>query len=311
MNEMMAALAGFAALYIFFRAVESNWPSAYFKLDSALEYAIARTPARYVIFRLGPVFLVSLFVASTLERYGDDPHLSVVGLVVLHVTATSGRVVIGQMRALLAHRVVKWPLVILAALVTLGSAGAGMLATILRSELDGLIPAPSDLASEIWGGTIAAVGAVYLLRVVQDRSSGAQQALVHARKEIPPKLWLAAEQAGLSTRCDPVLLEAVMVLENAQRPRWFRRLERIKGHIVKPGTYGIMQTYSPSPISDQESISLMSKRLATLTVPGYDHPEDRNLFFRSLAIALNGDPRYGEDLESLYNEFADTSLEEL
>jgi len=58
------------------------------------------------------------------------------------------------------------------------------------------------------------------------------------------------------TNTDSALVLAILYTENLQRPRWFRRLERAKGKILRRGTYGVMQITSDHPISDEESIRL-------------------------------------------------------
>ena len=47
-----------------------------------------------------------------------------------------------------------------------------------------------------------------------------------------------------------------MITESIQRPKWFRRLERILGLIYRRGTYGIMQVRNDRPIGDKQSIDI-------------------------------------------------------
>lgn len=300
MNEVATAVAGFLALHVFFRALRTAWPVTYFQLDSTLEYALARNPWRYVGFRLGPVFLIALFVACTLQRYGDQPRLGVAALALLHIGVTSGRAIVNQIISLSTRGIIKWPVVVLAALVAVGSAGAAASALALRFRLAGFIPKTGDIAGNVWGGAAAAVGAVYIMRVAEGRSATVNEALESARIEIPRELWHKVSIMSKAASCDPFLLGAVMVLENAQRPAWFRRLERIKGRLLKQGTYGIMQIYSERPISDEISIEKMAQRLSVLSVPLADNDAERIQFFRQLAVELNGSPVYGNDLSSLY-----------
>jgi len=245
--------------------------------------------------------LVALFIACTLVRYGEEPYPSVAAMVIIHLGGTSGRAVLEQLQALRGGRIVRWPLVILAILVAIGCAGAGALALLLQSSLSGMIPRPADLAAEVWGGALAAVGAVYLLGLAQSRQSSVDHALDNAKGDIAPALWLRVEEAAAASGCDVSLLGAVMVLENAQRPQWFRRLERVKGRLIKAGTYGIMQAYSLHPISDEASIDKIAERLSARRVPSHDEDKSRLEFFRSLALELNGRTAYGDDLASLYS----------
>src|SRR5215207_5321217 len=83
---------------------------------------------------------------------------------------------------------------------------------------------------------------------------------------------------------DPLLVESIMMVENVQRPRWFRTAERLKGIFAKPGTYGIMQVASPRPLSDKDSIRIaIETRLAGQTVPIRD-PNSRYPTFDSAVV---------------------------
>jgi len=66
----------------------------------------------------------------------------------------------------------------------------------------------------------------------------------------------AGIEASERYKIDEAITLAVMVVENAQRPPWARRLERAKGRVIKKGTYGIMQVTSERPVSDSESIEI-------------------------------------------------------
>ena len=63
-----------------------------------------------------------------------------------------------------------------------------------------------------------------------------------------------ARESAAREGLDPDLVETVILIEAIQRPRWFRRLEFMKGIIFRKGTYGIMQVQSPRPIRDRTSI---------------------------------------------------------
>ena len=58
----------------------------------------------------------------------------------------------------------------------------------------------------------------------------------------------------MSTNSIRISWKATILTESIQRPRWFRRLERLKGILFPRGTYGIMQVRSSRPIGDRRSI---------------------------------------------------------
>ena len=59
---------------------------------------------------------------------------------------------------------------------------------------------------------------------------------------------------------------AIILAESQQRPRWFRKIERIGGSVIGVGTYGVAQVAAPAPISDKESIDELMKWVKGITV---------------------------------------------
>ena len=45
-----------------------------------------------------------------------------------------------------------------------------------------------------------------------------------------------------------------MIIENIQRPCWFRRIETLIGKVARRGSYGIMQVQADRPLSNKQSI---------------------------------------------------------
>ena len=74
------------------------------------------------------------------------------------------------------------------------------------------------------------------------------------RQRVGPELIWYARQLARERNLDPDLVETTILTESIQRPRWFRRLERLKGIVFRKGTYGIMQVWSSRPIGDRRSI---------------------------------------------------------
>lgn len=106
----------------------------------------------------------------------------------------------------------------------------------------------------------------------------------------------ASERSG----ADAVLVLAVMVVENLQRPAWFRALEQIKGRVLKKGTYGVMQVWAAEPISDEMSIDQAAEILSAYSdlcdERGYPRPDT----FRALGVSYNGSQSYGDLVFTAY-----------
>jgi hypothetical protein len=87
-----------------------------------------------------------------------------------------------------------------------------------------------------------------------------------------------------------------MIVENLQRPKWFRRLETLKGSVLKAGTYGIMQVRSDDPLTDEESVGkAVAERLKGLHVRelAYDYEDGSSQSYpdsdhvKEIAMAYN------------------------
>jgi hypothetical protein len=100
-------------------------------------------------------------------------------------------------------------------------------------------------------------------------------------------------------------VKAIMVVENLQRPLWFRRLESFKGRVFPSGTYGIMQVESARPVSDEESIKIaVETRLAGQVVPfkssGTPSYPDHD-WLLLLARAYNDSQAYAKSVATAYS----------
>jgi len=85
-------------------------------------------------------------------------------------------------------------------------------------------------------------------------------------------------------------IEAIVLTECIQRPKWIRRAENLKGRFVKPGSYGVAQISSSSPISDEESIEEICKIYAGY-YPARNEAGDYNRTLLQVALeSHNPDP---------------------
>lgn len=120
-------------------------------------------------------------------------------------------------------------------------------------------------------------------------------------RTIPAAYWRLARESAVQYNADPHLVSAVMLVENLERPRWFRVLERLKGRIFPEGTYGVMQVASERPLQDLESIRrAVRDRMANLQLTkdeGYVDQEALVAFARQ----YNPDPAYHKLLLYAYS----------
>lgn len=269
-------------------------------LDRGIEYSITSHPLRYLGFRFLPVFLVGLFVAVSLDRSDVDP-LPAVALICLgHIALSNGRALLGLATSRDTGR--RGPLSLLHVVVATGILVAGALGYLTRTTFAELIPPVAELSLSLWTAALAGVVGAYVIATSRtDRSS--HTALQRSRASISDELWARAETEAALAGADPLLVRAVMVVENANRPGWFRWLERQKGRIARSGTYGIMQVSSPRPLSDEESVALAVRdRFAgvVLAIDGYGMPEWSAV--REFALGYNPDAAFADAVAQTYSE---------
>lgn len=305
MEDVLLAIAfGVGTLFIFYSAVRSEWPDNYMTVDtSGLEYAIISHPLRYLAFRFLPVYLVCVFVAVLLDRGGHDPLVAVLVICLIHAAWNSGRAAMRLLRDPAGTR--QTPLLLMHLGVAVGVILAGFVALWTRSDLAIFVPSLHELGATLWTAAFAAVLGVFVLnksRVRNDISKTIRQ----SRDRISKDLFAFAEQQAALNGTDVAFVKAIMIVENLQRPRWFRDCERVKGLMFKRGTYGIMQVESDHPIGDRESIEVaVSTRLAGLTVPVIEYTPGYPTYdynaVRQLALLYNPSEQYAGAVQAAYS----------
>lgn len=249
---IVSLLAGIACglfLNIFYLSLKHVWPENYFGLSGSVDPVVSRNLPRWAVFRLIPPVIAAAAASITAER--ADGYYWVAGAVtiVLHVRLLPMAVRSSVKRTYRAAAFQE-------SLVALTITGVMVAAMFARSLLASIIPEPKDLVSNIWAGFLAAIGAVYLQRVVLLRKEP-RDLLRKSFDEIPLSLkidvWRRAQEIGI----DPSIPLAVMAAENLQRPAWVRRLERLIPKRLG-GTRGIMQQKDAT--SDEQSIDLAFAR---------------------------------------------------
>jgi hypothetical protein len=173
-------------------------------------------------------------------------------VVVLHIASTYG---IGIVRAAKARQ-----LGLRVATFWLGSSvivvASALAAYLLRDVLDRLVPPPAEMMAALWTGLFASAIAVAAIRTMTVEPIDTSALLARSETEIPRELFEYAQELSAKHDADYVLVRAVMLTENLQRPPWLRSVERFKGRFFRRGTYGIMQVSADRPLSDRESIEV-------------------------------------------------------
>lgn len=298
-ESLVTTVLGVTFLFIFFRAIEVQWPASYATLDSGVEYAITASPASYILFRFAPILATCLFVSVSLDRAGKDPILAVAAICVIHALATNGRAALGLIRAHAESR--KAPLWLMHSAVVVGIGLAGLLALLLDDAFAPAVPSVQAISATLWTALLAGIVGAFLVHVARSPGIDVYTVAERSRRAIPSELWVGAAQLAADANTDVRLVRAIMIVENLERPRWFRVLENLKGRVFPKGTYGIMQIAADGPISDEESLRrCVTTQLAGVHAPidAYGMP-DRD-FIEGFARRYNADARYARNVADVY-----------
>lgn len=303
------AMAGSAAvglvaalgLNLIYRRIQSEWPENYFSLTDYWSYVKALVPSRYIVFRFGPVILIGLFGVRQLDALGWPVWPFATVTFAAHVGVTSLRAVwrIARFKRTGERSA---PLIVLhlatAAAVAACLAGSAL----LSSELSFLIPDLESIRNEIWAALFGSMLAFAFIRSTRAPQRTLSEVIATTRRRIGPELLNYAWHRAYERELDARVVETVLLVEAIQRPKWFRRLELLKGLLFRRGSYGIMQAQSQRPIGDRASIDLAldAHRAVFDTAPSSEpgHYTQVSDQLRS----YNASPAFLELADDIYNE---------
>ncbi|MGC4768892.1 hypothetical protein ACLQ25_07900 [Micromonospora sp. DT44] len=244
--------AGVLLLHVFYLAVRTEWPVKYATL-AVSDYGVVvnRGFARYLVFALGPTYLVTLLVSTTVGRFGGHSVFCALSVGLIHAARTLGVLIFNSLRMRSSR--LRIPTVVFSALSSLGLLVVSFLGGLGPGRAVIVVPPLDEFFKAFWTAAFVAVVAVMALRD-NGRQRDIEEIVERSRREVGDKLLRCGRQTAAEFDADPMLVEAVLLAENLERPRWFRGLERLKGRVFPSGTYGVMQVWAGKPISDKESI---------------------------------------------------------
>lgn len=243
------------ALKAFFVSVQSSWPTSYSDITTVAASRRRRNASIYLLSRGIPVLGIGIIAANWASAINASVDASLLFLVIGHLLTTNlSPAVIKGLRRLpgsLTPNHISLHLISIV-LVVVGAAVARALWPNFRA----LMPDSEELLQAFWTTLLIGMGAVLLKRVSQ-YSTQAPDAFQLARKDLGVELENKAYELCEEYEVSSHFILSILLTECLNRPRWFRRLEHIKGRIYGPGTYGVAQAYADRPIDDVESIRLL------------------------------------------------------
>lgn len=297
----LIACSSFVALSAIFYAIRIEWPENYHTLDNAApaDFALSASPWKFALFRFGPLAVVSLFAATTASRRDLGAPVLVGALGAswhsIYHAALATRSVLG--RPMGSRR---GPLLVQQLCVGIGGVIAAIGGAALYGPLGGIVPEPRELVAGVWTAAFGAVVAVVLIRGTDTRGADLSPALIHSAEQISDVTFELAWAEARRWDVFPPILWTLLVVENLQRPPWFRIMERRIAFLLPQRSTGIAQVVCEKPVTDEQSIAIAAKRLAGATVPltSYGDPDPEG--FQDVFMRHNPDRRYGALAEEAY-----------
>lgn len=250
--SLFGALIGSILISLFYTAVRTRWPSNYASSANDLGMIINRTIVRYIAFSLAPTYVICLLVATTARRAGG---IALVTAILIGAFRVVYMYIPNIYRTVRYNRsLARTPSIILDTALALSIFAVAYLGSLGPGKFTYLIPPVGDLFTSLWGTIFVAVLAAVVIAKTNVQIN-VDRLIKRSRREVGTELLEFARNEAVRVKTNPDLVETILLTENLERPRWFRRLERIKGRLFPNGSYGIMQVTSDQPISDKDSIT--------------------------------------------------------
>jgi hypothetical protein len=310
MTSILASLGtgtfGSLLLYLVFRVLKSDWPTNYSDMKNVVDSASQRNAWIYVLMRFVPMYVVSVLVASLSETAGGQKIVALGTCAVLHVCLTNFRPQILR-RAFMSSR--NRPRYLVAFCSSLASI---LLATILASATwiywVPVLPNPDDLVQAIWTSIFVGL-VVMLLRSVGTFEDSLEKRIERAKHDLGEDLQRVIQMEARQNEVSVEFIQAIILTECIQRPGWIRRMERAKGMVSAPRTYGVAQVTSPEPISDELSVKVLCGNHAGYHPAGHEsHGYNRTLLSVRFE-AHNPDPVFVKQATEIYNSLIPNLLD--
>lgn len=251
--------------YILYRTVEFHWPDLYFTSSNKSNSIFATNFYWYFLFRFFPVF----FITATIFSFAKSDTLSFserilsgffVGIIFATITdglalkkilsADKSLQIYFNKYAQIASHLITFIFIIIITIIASYSSSSNV--------IQNMTPGIENVRDNIWSSFLIAFFLLLLKsghKKIREKIDSTDIFGV-SYKKINPEILSEIEIQSKKFNANKNLVKAICIIENLQRPIWFRRFELLKSFLIKKGSYGIMQTVSNGYISDKNSIAM-------------------------------------------------------
>jgi len=121
-----------------------------------------------------------------------------------------------------------------------------------------LLPNIIDVVNNFWT-SLFTVLAIFIYRKMDRRLNieiKIDNVIKNSNLGLSHELLQLIEEKSKDQNANEILVKAICIAENIERPAWFRKFEYFSSLIAKHGSYGIMQTQTDKSIDDKASINI-------------------------------------------------------
>ncbi|TAL72364.1 MAG: hypothetical protein EPN88_04930 [Bacteroidetes bacterium] len=250
---------------IFYHVFKLKWPDLYFSVNNMDAFFISVSFKRYLLFRFLPCFLIGTLAVSIFTKNLAVEIAYIAGLssLFVHSLLTNGRAILDLLtksKRIKIYFNYGFQIVLhLFTIVFLSVLGVISGVASRSSIFMAITPSIEGLVDNIWAALLTVIIVEYLRVAYAEKSIKIDEVFSRSVKNINPNLFNHIDENCPSQKANPILVKAVCIVENIQRPKWIRKIENIKAFLRLCGTYGIMQVKSTKFISDEKSIDIAIK----------------------------------------------------
>lgn len=300
-GAVLLGLAGGLLIKATFRAHAHEWPAHYSDVAQVVDSASSKNIWAYLLFRIVPVFLVSLLLLGIAGAWSLPGIVVLCAFLAVHLLTTTLSPaiwvdVVRQRKGIRLRRVM------VHATTAVVLAGVTFVAYSVQSQAPFLAPDAEQLKDGFWVSVLVGIGFALYRQTVKFRDQAVKSNRDKNLQKIGSDNVKAVDLRSAQYQTSPRWILAILATESINRPKWWRVLERFWSYFQKRGTYGIAQVLSDTPLTDEQSIEILCKNYQGFYPPESTDPE----YDLNLAIALakhNPGTRFIKLAKQIYDDF--------
>lgn len=248
-----------AAVYAFYAAAGTKWPSSYYLLDDVIGSRVARTARSFLIFRFVPLFVATICALGYLDNVVD--RLLVAAAIAIGHLAISVLRINPYLNPGPRRTKSWWVLQVVILIVSIGVIG---LASWIAPKLGQSLPQWRDIVVAAVTALLVVSGSVLIQGITSRDAALAPSAIERSRARYEELVSTTALRCSVDRR----FALALVVVEDLQRPNWFRTIERRLARARLASTVGLGQNASDWFVTDEQGVQMLLSSIGDICVNG-------------------------------------------